>query len=187
MPVAVHQTDLTGPASPAGVVLPPLPSADLDVEAGSDFDLKKISQEYIGQLRQGLTDQQRAGLGGGELVRHYTAHIDRLIQYLFDAATQLYARRHTRLQQRCAVLAQGGYGRGELNPYSDLDLLFLYHWKITPYVETICEMVYYSLIDSGLVVGHAVRTVRTCTRLAAQDLQVKTSLLDARPCAATRS
>ena len=181
MPVALHQTDLTGPASPAGVVLPPLPSADLAGGAGSNFDLKKISQEYIGQLREALTDQQRAGLGGGELVRYYTVHIDRLIQYLFDAATQLYARRHTRLQQRCAVLAQGGYGRGELNPYSDLDLLFLYHWKITPYVETICEMVYYSLIDSGLVVGHAVRTVRTCTRLAAQDLQVKTSLLDARP------
>jgi [protein-PII] uridylyltransferase len=181
MPIAPHQTDLTSQTSPVGVVLPPLPSADLDVEAGPDFDLKKISKDYVTHLREALGDQQRAGVGGGELVSHYTAHIDRLIQYLFDAATRLYARRYTRLQQRCAVLAQGGYGRGELNPYSDIDLLFLYHWKVTPYVETICEMIYYSLIDSGFVVGHAVRTVRTCTRLAAQDLQVKTSLLDARP------
>ncbi len=181
MPITPPQTDLMGLGRPVDVVLPPLPSADLDAEAGSDFDLKKISKDYVTRLREELVAQQRAGVGGGELVSYYTAHIDRLIQYLFATATQLYVRRYTRLQQRCAVLAQGGYGRGELNPYSDLDLLFLYRWKITPYVETICEMIYYSLLDCGFVVGHAVRTVRTCTRLAAQDLQVKTSLLDTRP------
>lgn len=176
MPVAPPGTGLI---RPSGLILPPLPPAELD--AGPDFDLKTISKDYVTRLRADLAKQQRDGVGGGELVSHYTAHIDRLIQYLFAAASQLYTRRHTRLQQRCAVLAQGGYGRGELNPYSDLDLLFLYNWKVTPYVETICEMLYYNLLDAGCVVGHAVRTVRTCTRLAAQDLQVKTSLLDARP------
>ena len=175
---------ITPGASPAGAIfpiLPALPSPDPDVEAPLDFDLKKISKAYVTHVREELLRQQGAGVGGRTLVTEYTAQLDRLIQYLFTAATQLYARRYTRLQQRCAVFAQGGYGRGELNPYSDIDLLFLYRWKITPYVETVCETIYYSLIDTGLVVGHAVRTIRECSRMANQDLQIKTSLLDARP------
>ncbi len=173
-----HSASSSGAVLP---VLPALPSPDPDVEASPDFDLKRISKAYITSIREELVRQHEAGAGGRALVTEYTAQLDRLIQYLFTAATQLYARRYTRLQQRCAVFAQGGYGRGELNPYSDIDLLFLYHWKITPYVETVCETIYYSLIDAGLVVGHAVRTIRECTRMASQDLQVKTSLLDARP------
>ena len=78
------------------------------------------------------------------------------------------------------MLAQGGYGRGELNPQSDIDLLFLYPWKVNPYVETVAEVMLYALWDAGLQVGHAVRNVRECGRLAARDLKVKTALLDAR-------
>lgn len=162
-------------------LLPSLPSADPDVEVPPDFDLKKITKAYVTTVHEELVWQQSAGLGGHTLVSLYTSHIDQLLQYLFNAATNIYVRRYTRLKQRCAVLAQGGYGRAELNPYSDIDLLFLYHWKVTPYVEAVCETIYYSLIDAGFVVGQAVRTTRECARMAGQDLQVKTSLIDARP------
>jgi len=85
-----------------------------------------------------------------------------------------------RINQRCAVVGQGGYGRGELNPSSDIDLLFLYPWKVNPFVETVGEVILYGLWDGGLVVGHALRNIRECGRLAQRDMKVKTALLDAR-------
>lgn len=166
--------------TPAEIPLPPLPPADLDIEADPRLNLRSVSKEYHARVLEELAKQHSAGASGTTVVTLYTRHIDRLISYLFAAATQLYARRNPRLHQRCTVLAQGGYGRGELNPYSDIDLLFLYHWKISPYVETVCDTLYYSLLDAGFVVGHAVRNLRECVRLANQDLQVKTALLDSR-------
>ena len=61
-------------------------------------------------------------------------------------------------------MAQGGYGRGELNIHSDIDLLFLYPWKVNPYVETIAEIVIPALWDAGLRSGAAMRNVRECCR-----------------------
>lgn len=167
-------------AEPFDIPLPPLPPADLDIEADPQFNLRALSKEYRSCVLSELEKRHTAGDNGPDIVTFHTRLIDRLICYLFAAANQLYARRNPRLHQRCAVFAQGGYGRGELNPYSDIDLLFLYHWKISPYVETICDTLYYSLLDAGFVVGHAVRNVRECVNLANRDLQAKTALLDHR-------
>ncbi|MBI3301314.1 MAG: [protein-PII] uridylyltransferase, partial [Deltaproteobacteria bacterium] len=160
--------------------LPPLPPADLEVAASPWLNLRDASKAYHARVREEMAKLHTAGASGHTVVELYTGQIDRLVSYLFDAATRLYGRRYTQLHQRCTVLAQGGYGRGELNLYSDIDLLFLYPWKVTPYVETVCETIYYSLMDAGFEVGHAVRNVHGCMRLANQDLQVKTSLLDNR-------
>src|SRR4029079_7607007 len=99
---------------------------------------------------------------------------------LFADATLNFQARNLRINQRCTMIAQGGYRRGELNPASDIDLLVLYPWKVNPYVETVTEVVLYALWDAGLHVGHAMRNVRECSRLAAHDMKVKTALLDAR-------
>ncbi len=162
------------------IELPPLPPADLEAAAEPRLNLKEVSKAYHTRVRDELGRLHVAGASGHAVVELYTRQIDRLISYLFHAAARLYAQRNPRLQQRCTVLAHGGYGRGELNPYSDVDLLFLYHWKITPYVETVWETVYYSLMDAGFAVLPAVRNVRECVRLANQDLTVKTALLDTR-------
>jgi [protein-PII] uridylyltransferase len=162
------------------IPLPPLPSSNLDDATDPPLNLRAICKEYRVRVLDELATQHAAHATGTELVTRYTQDIDRLIQYLFDAASQIYAQRNPRLNQRCTVFAQGGYGRGELNPYSDLDLLFLYHWKISPYVETICETLFLSLHDAGFDVGHAVRNIRECVSLANRDFQVKTSLIDYR-------
>jgi [protein-PII] uridylyltransferase len=162
------------------VELPPLPSADLDEAADPRLNLRDISKAYHAQVRDEMAKLHAAGADGSTVVSLYTRQIDHLVSYLFDAATRLYARRYTQLKQRCAVFALGGYGRGELNLYSDIDLLFLHPWKITPYVETVYETIFYSLMDAGFDVGHAVRNVPICIRMANQDLTVKTSLLDNR-------
>jgi [protein-PII] uridylyltransferase len=163
-----------------GIDLPPLPPADLEVAADPRLNLRDVSKTYLTRLREELAKCHAAGESGRTVVELYTAYTDRLIRYLFDAATRLYARRYPKLRQRCTVFAQGGYGRGELNFYSDIDLLFLYHWKITPYVETVHETIMNNLWDAGFTTLPAVRNVRECVRLANQDLTVKTSLLDNR-------
>lgn len=172
-PSAAGAQPLARPEPPAPV-LPTLP----DPETAED--LGRIAREYVTQGRERLRAWHDAGASGVAVVDAWTGAIDRLIEFLFNAATASYRRRYVQLDQRCAVLAQGGYGRGELNPQSDIDLLFLYPHKVTPYVETVNEKVLYTLWDTRLQVGFAVRNVTECVRLAATDLKIKTALVDAR-------
>ena len=170
---------MTTPAKTASS--PPLPGdrATLPpVEAGAS--LGTIAREYVVATRDLVRDWHDAGATGGDVVAVFTEAIDDLVRWLFDSATESYKKRYVQLDQACTVLAQGGYGRGELNPHSDIDLLFLYPHKMTPYVETITETILYALWDTRLQVGHAVRTVKDCVRIASSDLTVKTSLIDAR-------
>src|SRR3546814_19816500 len=81
---------------------------------------------------------------------------------------------------RICVAAVGGYGRGELAPWSAVDLLFLLPYKQTPRSEQVVEYVLYMLWDTGLKVGHATRTVDECLRPARDDTTNATSLLASR-------
>ncbi|HEY6007378.1 MAG TPA: [protein-PII] uridylyltransferase, partial [Geobacteraceae bacterium] len=78
------------------------------------------------------------------------------------------------------LVAVGGYGRAELNPYSDIDLMFLYKGKDAGRVEDIAQKLLYFLWDMRLDVGYSVRTVNDCVEMARSDGTVKTALLDAR-------
>jgi len=82
--------------------------------------------------------------------------------------------------ERIAVLAVGGYGRAEMAPHSDVDLLFLTPWKITPWAESVIESMLYILWDLKLKVGHASRTVKDCVRLGRDDITIRTALLENR-------
>ena len=132
---------------------------------------------YIDLGRQRLLESHRAGTPGADVVRAHAGMIDCLLQRLFEMAEEDCA---AALKGRCAVVAQGGYGRDELNPYSDIDILFLYGWGAAPYVEFITEKILYPLWDAGLTVGHATRTVTECARHARRDHVIQTALVDAR-------
>ena len=82
--------------------------------------------------------------------------------------------------EKLTVLAVGGYGRMELAPYSDIDLLFLMPWKMTPWAESVIESMLYILWDLKLKVGHASRTVKDCLRLGREDYTIRTALLEHR-------
>ncbi|MFA9229823.1 MAG: [protein-PII] uridylyltransferase [Microgenomates group bacterium] len=82
--------------------------------------------------------------------------------------------------ERIAVFAVGGYGRNEMAPHSDVDLLFLTPWKITPWAESVIETMLYILWDLKLKVGHASRTVADCIRLGREDITIRTALLEHR-------
>ena len=79
-----------------------------------------------------------------------------------------------------SVIGVGGYGRGEMAPFSDVDLLFLLPAKITPWASMVIEAMLYLLWDLKLKVGHSSRTIRDCVQLAREDYTIQTALLEHR-------
>jgi [protein-PII] uridylyltransferase len=79
-----------------------------------------------------------------------------------------------------AIVALGGYGRGEQCVHSDVDLMLLFEAKVPAEAEELIREVVYPLWDAGMEVGHATRSLKESLRLARQDYEVLTSLLDAR-------
>ncbi len=132
-------------------------SRSLLADTWTESDLVRGARLYLEKARCLLLERHRAGAGGFEVISTYTTMMDYLIRYLFWVTSQDYISRYPSLNRSCTLIAQGGYGRGELNPQSDIDLLFLYPWKVTPYVETVAEKILYTLWDAGLQIGHATR------------------------------
>ncbi len=135
---------------------------------------------YVARGQQLLLAAHRAGAAGTEVVRARAAMMDGLLRRLFENAARDYGARFPALRGRCAVVAQGGYGRSELNPCSDIDILFLYGRRAAGYVEFVTERILYPLWDAGQTVGHAARTVTECMRRARGDDVIRTALVDAR-------
>ena len=106
------------------------------------------------------------------LVAEWTAHVDRWLRGLFEAALAGGP------AAGLALVAVGGYGRGELCPASDLDVLLLHDGRRD--VAEIAERLWYPVWDEGEKLGHAVRTTREALALAADDLDTATSLLEVR-------
>src|SRR5271169_2476346 len=118
---------------------------------------------------------------GAAAVREQCFLVDQLIRALFDVVTgEIYPRPNPTSGERLALVAVGGYGRGELAPFSDIDLLFLLPYKQTPHTEQVIELLLYLLWDLGLKVGQSTRSVEECLRQAKSDFTIRTSLLEAR-------
>ena len=99
------------------------------------------------------------GLPGLEAARALSALQDALIQVIYDFAVKhVYYAQNPTTAERLAIVATGGYGRGELAPGSDVDLLFVRPFKQTAWGESVIEFILYMLWDLGLKVGHATRS-----------------------------
>ena len=79
-----------------------------------------------------------------------------------------------------SLVAIGGYGRGEMAPYSDIDLLFLSSHRQTGWAKSVVESVLYLLWDLKFKVGHSSRTISDCIQLGLDDLTIRTSMLEKR-------
>ncbi|OHC73431.1 MAG: [protein-PII] uridylyltransferase [Rhodospirillales bacterium RIFCSPLOWO2_12_FULL_58_28] len=121
------------------------------------------------------------GAKGSEVVSANAFLVDQLMRVIHDFALEyVYPLANPTTGERLSVAATGGYGRGELAPYSDIDLMFLLPYKRTPHIEQVVEFMLYLLWDMGLKVGHATRSVDESIRLSKEDLTIRTSLLEAR-------
>src|SRR5215211_4736158 len=113
-------------------------------------------------------------IGGRAYCRQLAAATTEWIAALADEAR----RQHPRAP-KFALLAVGGFGRGELSPHSDLDLIIV-HESRSDKVEPLASAIWYPVWDCGLKLGHAVRSVDQQLELAKTDLDTATSLLSAR-------
>jgi [protein-PII] uridylyltransferase len=143
------------------------------------------SKHYLNHHRELIKARHREGASGDWVVANITEMTDVLIRKLFQSLMRDLTRTG-RGKERITLVPLGGYGRGELNPYSDIDLMFLYDGKNSQPVENIANKILYFLWDMRMDVGYSVRTIPDCVEMAASDGTVKTALLDARFLAGSR-
>jgi [protein-PII] uridylyltransferase len=169
------------------------------------FDPEAVAQELRAACMESPEAQRRGAAvavlrdvqkrGRAEIAKHFAAapfdargmtraysHLtDRLVETVLSVAvTYLHPLPNPTEGERLSVIAVGGYGRGEMAPFSDVDLLFLIPYKATAWSESVIESMLYMLWDLKLKVGHATRTIRECLRLGAEDFTIQTALLEHR-------
>ncbi len=106
---------------------------------------------------------------------------DEVILELFAAAlADLRPGHRESLRGQIALVPHGGYGRRDVAPFSDVDLMVLQGRRAEEPVRRVAERLFRDVVDSGLVLGHSVRTPEEAVRLASQDAQISTSLIESR-------
>src|SRR6266478_6223110 len=123
----------------------------------------------------------QAGGGGREICARRAELVDVLLRYVFGGAAATTSGNGERIP--LALIALGGYGRGELNPFSDIDVMVLHHQraaKISPDLEEMVNQVLYLLWDSGFKVGHSTRSIKEAIAQANADMRTKTAMLESR-------
>ncbi len=151
-----------------------LPAPTGDIKA--DF---AVSKRYVEEVH-------RTGGSGHTVVRLQSAAMDRIVVALWERAVAEASRNHP--VSPLALVALGGYGRRELAPFSDLDLLVLHQGREpNAFTRTASERFLYSLWDLRLEVGYGVRDVQACDQLAAEDHTARTALLDLRQLAGDKA
>ena len=114
-------------------------------------------------------------------IASYSYLKDQLISYAFEFVSKvLHPLIESPRKDRMSIVAVGGYGRREMAPYSDIDLLFLTLSKMTPRVENMVESMLYILWDMRLKVGHSTRSASECIQLGKTDQTIKTALMECR-------
>ena len=180
------------------ITIPPRPDApdtgldasDLRFQLDAVSDMPERRQAAITLLKRAYTDGmdlarerfEQGRLDGVETARLIAAVHDVVLKALWHFATRIeHPNANPSESERMALCAVGGYGRAEMAPFSDLDLLFLTTDKKTSaYVEQVTEFTLYMLWDLGFKVGHSVRTADQAVKLAKEDQTILTALLDLR-------
>lgn len=154
-----------------------------EAKAGRVEDRRRLRLDFFRQaLAEGLESlkaRHAGGASGQESVRAHARLVDDLVQSL----TRLVAGDAQAAGLTPApfvVVALGGYGRGELHPSSDIDLMIVHEGELEPFVRRVAHELLYTLWDLGLQVGHSLRSLEDCVAIARTDLPSRTSMQAAR-------
>ena len=160
----------TGAASalPAAVSSPTTPSREQFVAE---------TKAYFALLTKPVLDLRTPKTGGREFAASYTRMVDTIVGLLFQRAAEENGRRAD--DADIAVVALGGYGRAELAPYSDVDILISCAKK-TPLAEAITGSFVRLLWDTGFETGHAVESLVEADAALTRDMDTKTALIESR-------
>ena len=137
---------------------------------------KKLLQDE----KEKIKSWHRAGAGGREIIQAHTSLVDEVIRHVLLSMTQLEAYSGSKVLEDFSLIAVGGYGRGELNPLSDIDLLFLLSGNPKSLTETFIQDALSVIWGFGMEIGHSSRTIKECVTLAQDDLTIKTSMIETR-------
>jgi len=163
-----------------------------DAEARLQFPVDAAAAERLSRYKGFLKVEthrlklwHRGGAGGREICQARAAMLDALLRHLWRTARSSLSPLAQKEFPPLALVAIGGYGRAELNPYSDVDFMFLHDGQVAagkplPCLSRLIDGVLYPLWDIGLKVGYAVRNIDDCVKVANTDMQSKTSLIEAR-------
>ena len=173
--------------------LPSLDAATLLTHIGAaleehqdERDKRAVAVSLLRAARETALDQVAVKLAAKPLAarvatRAYSKLTDTLVQTTYRLASEhFHPAPSPTNQKRLAVIAVGGYGRGEMALYSDVDLLFLTSFKVTPWAKSVIETMLYILWDLRLKIGHASRSAYDCLRLGSEDFTVRTAMLERR-------
>jgi [protein-PII] uridylyltransferase len=141
-----------------------------------------LYQKFLKVEEHRLRLKHQAGGGGREICARRAELVDVLLRYVFGGAAAT-ARGNGEPRIALALIALGGYGRGELNPFSDIDVMLLHHQRtkgISPDLEEMVNQVLYLLWDSGFKVGHSTRSIKEAITQANRDMRTKTAMLESR-------
>jgi [protein-PII] uridylyltransferase len=145
-------------------------------------DLLALYKKFLKIENHRLQLQHYAGGGGLDIARKRASLVDILLRHLFDYACR-EAAQLAKPPPDLALVAIGGFGRGELNPFSDVDIMFLQADKpkvVSSQGSEIIQAILYMLWDVGFKVGHSTRSIDAVVKQANADMLSKTSLLEAR-------
>jgi [protein-PII] uridylyltransferase len=159
-------------------------------EAGQLAPQLPLYKRFLKIENHRLRLAHQAGGGGLEICRRRVNLLDVFLRHLFADACKACLPAENIQHTLPAMVAIGGYGRGELNPYSDVDILFLHDFPVdqTPeHLNELIKQILYVLWDIGFKVGHATRSIQEACDHANSDNISKTALLEARYLAGRQS
>ena len=145
-------------------------------------DVLPLYKKFLKVEEHRLRLKHQAGGGGREICARRAELVDVLLRYVFGGAA-VTARGNGEPSVPLALIALGGYGRGELNPFSDIDVMLLHRQgaaEISPEIQEMVNQVLYLLWDSGFKVGHSTRSIKEAIAEANRDMQTKTAMLESR-------
>src|SRR5213596_601397 len=144
-------------------------------------DVLPVYRKFLKIEEHRLRLRHRAGDGGREVCARWVDLVDVLLRHVFAAANHVVNNRNG--TSPIALVALGGYGRRELNPCSDVDVMFLHREQggnVSKATSQIIEQVLYLLWDIGFKVGHSTRTIKEAIAAANADMVTKTAMLESR-------
>ena len=143
--------------------------------------LLEILRRSLNNGSQVIKERFLSRNNGAETVLAQAFLMDTLIQITHETIIEkLYRAPNPTQGEQLCIVAVGGYGRGELAPSSDIDLLFLLPYKLTPHTEQVVETILYLLWDMRLKVGHSTRSIQECMHQAKADMTIRTAILESR-------
>lgn len=140
-----------------------------------------IQGSALVERREMIQQRLLDGASGAEAMEALTELVDGLIIGRYrNGLRQLGEAAEIAASQACCLVALGGYGRRELAPHSDIDIMVLFKPDAKELIPDLVKIVLHPLWDAGFQVGHSVRTIQECLDLAVEDLTIRTSMMEAR-------